>query len=456
MTLPHDAPLPQSDSATDDEAVVAEGLRLGASLDASSLILVLGDDPRSTALAALGVARAQSSRRRVALGDLLGDAEPIQQLLNGGDPHGLADSFVYGISLNKIAHPVPQYGDLYVLPSGNEVPAYEDIFTNARWKRLVAGFRETGALLVVAAPATAARVTDVIDLADGALIVGDVDPTGMDPSKLIGRVRSTSVPSGVPAIVVPDDAGVKFADAPQSWWKRLPIAPVPATIGLVVALGLAGLGIWLAARPLARGHEPLSEQRRRTASAAGAVPSTLDSLHPESTGARPASLLAPANPADSLGAASFVVVIARFNTLSGAQAWLQGQARDLPTPTFAPQIIRGETWYRALAGSYPARAQADSLLAVLSAKGLLRLDSNNVVRAPLAFLVDSVKLEAVPGMLKYFADRGQPVYALRQADGSARLYAGAFESPEQASLYVDAIRTSGIRPVLVYRIGRVY
>jgi hypothetical protein len=59
-------------------------------------------------------------------------------------------------------------------------------------------------------------------------------------------------------------------------------------------------------------------------------------------------------------------------------------------------------------------------------------------------------------MLKYFADRGQPVYALRQADGSARLYAGAFESPEQASLYVDAIRTSGIRPVLVYRIGRVY
>jgi hypothetical protein len=167
-------------------------------------------------------------------------------------------------------------------------------------------------------------------------------------------------------------------------------------------------------------------------------------------------LLAPANPADSLGTAAFAVVIARFNTLSGAQAWLQSQARDLPSPTFAPQVIRGETWYRALAGSFPARAQADSFLAVLSAKGLSRLDSNNVVRAPFAFLVDSVKAQAVPGMLKYFADRGQPVYALRQADGSARLYAGAFESREQAALYVDAIRTSGIRPVLVYRIGRVY
>lgn len=457
MTLPNDARPPQPDATAEDEAVVAEGLRLGASLDASSLVLVLGDDPRSTALAALGVARAQSSRRRVALGDLLGDAEPIQRLLNGGDPHGLADSFVYGVSLNRIAHAVPQYGDLYVLPSGSEVPAYEDIFTNARWKRLAAGFRETGALLVVAAPATAARVTDVVDLADGALIVGDVEPAGMDPRKLIGRVRSPSAPDGVPAIVPPVDAGVKFADAPQPWWKRLPIAPVPAAIGLVLALGLAALGVWLAARPLASGHEPLSVQRRRTASAAGAIPNTLDSLRADSTGARPAAaLLAPANPNDSLGAAAFAVVIARFNTLSGAQAWLQGQARDLPTPTFAPQIIHGETWYRALAGSFPARAQADSLLAVLSAKGLSRLDSNNVVRAPLAFLVDSVRPEAVPGMLKYFADRGQPVYALRQADGSARLYAGAFESPEQASLYVDAIRTSGIRPVLVYRIGRVY
>ena len=454
MTTPHDAA--GSDASSGDDALVAEGLRVGASLDATNLVLVLGDDPRSTALAALGVARAQSGHRRVALGDLLGDAEPIQQLLGNDDPHGLADSFVYGVSLNKIAHAVPQYGDLYVLPSGSEVPAYEDIFTNTRWKRLAAGFRETGALLVVAAPATAARVADVVDLADGALIVGDVDPSGMDPSKLLGRVRSASAPNAVPAIVAPADGGVKFADTPQPWWKRLPVPAVPAVIGVVLAIGLAGLGIWLAARPLASGHEPLSVQRRRTASAAGTVPSTLDSLHPDSASASAATLLVPANPADSLGAASFAVVIARFNTLSGAQAWLQSQARDLPSPTFAPQLIRGETWYRALAGSFPARAQADSLLAVLSTKGLSRLDSTNVVRAPLAFLVDSVKAEAVPGMLKYFADRGQPVYALRQTDGSARLYAGAFESPQQASLYVDAIRTSGIRPVLVYRIGRVY
>src|SRR5690348_15709960 len=386
--------VPQPNAGSGDDAVVAEGLRVGASLDKTNLVLVLGDDPRSTALAALGVARAQAGRRRVALGDLLGDAEPIQQLLNTDDPHGLADSFVYGVSLNKIAQAVPQYGELYVLPSGSEVPAYEEIFTNSRWRRLAAGFRETGALLVVAAPASAAHVADIVELADGALLVGDAAPPPMDPSKLIARVHPTP-PNGVPPVEPEPALTVAFADRPKPWWKRVPVG-LPAVIGIALTLALAGIGLWLAARPLARDHQPLTAQRRQTASSAGAVPSTLDSLRPDSAVASAGPSLKPANPTDSLGAAAFAVVIARFNTLQGAQLWLQAQPRDLPTPSFAPQVIRGETWYRALAGSYPTRAQADSLLTALSTKGLSRLDSNNVVRTPFAFLVDSVKPEAVP------------------------------------------------------------
>ena len=139
---------PQSDMPAGDAAWVDDGMRLGASLDDAHLVLVLGDDTRATALAALGVARAQSGRRRVALGDLLGDAEPIQQLLTEDDPHGLVDSFLYGVSINKIARPVPLYGDFYVLPTVSEVFSDEDIFRNSRWRRLAAGFRETGSMLV--------------------------------------------------------------------------------------------------------------------------------------------------------------------------------------------------------------------------------------------------------------------------------------------------------------------
>ncbi|PYP66380.1 MAG: hypothetical protein DMD26_08020 [Gemmatimonadetes bacterium] len=155
-------------------------------------------------------------------------------------------------------------------------------------------------------------------------------------------------------------------------------------------------------------------------------------------------------------AAGYVVLLARFNTLGGVQIWLQANQRDLPGATFSPIIVRGERWYRALAGSYATRAEADSLLAVLRQQGQLGAGYGEVLRAPLSFLVDSVKADAVPAMLKYFAGRGQAVYALRQADGSARLYADAFESPQDAALFIDEVRSSGIRPVLVYRIGRVY
>jgi sporulation related protein len=461
VTMPMDASNPSDERAADD-ALVEEGMRIGAGLETANLVLVLGDEPRRTALAALGIARAQARHRRVALGDLLGDAEPIQQLLDGGDTHGLADSFVYGVSLNKIARPVPQFGDLYVLPSGSEVPAYEEIFTNARWTRLAAGFRETGALLVVAAPASAAHVADVVGLADGVVIVGNVEPLGVETAKVLARI-ATSAPTPEPEptadvrVVGPEAEPNEPLPETEERLSRLPTRSRAMVLGIGLAVVLAAVGIWLAARPLASGHDPLWLRRRRTADAAGTMPARLDSLSGDSAGrSRDSTALAPANVADSAVASAYSIIIARFNTLTGAQAWLQSQARDLPSPTFTPVRIQGETWYAALAGSYPLRAQADSLLRALTAQGLSRADSTNIVRAPFAFLVDSVNADAVSGMLKYFADRGQPVYALRQPNGSARLYAGAFESPAQAALYVDAIRTSGIRPVLVYRIGRVY
>ena len=461
MTMPMDAS-DSSPGGTADDALVDDGMRVGAALDTANLVLVLGDEPRRTALAALGVARAQARHRRVALGDLLGDAEPIQQLLNGGDPHGLADSFVYGVSLNKIAHAVPQYGDLYVLPSGSEVPAYEDIFTNSRWKRLAAGFKETGALLVVAAPASAAHVADVVGLADGAVLVGGATALGVEGGKVLGRVAAEPEPNRPADVTIAAPAEPEAeaaAELPPAGgrWSRI-TSSRGAVLGIGLAILLVVLGIWFAARPFASGNGPLWLRRSRgtTGAAAGGAVPTLDSLGNDSARARDRALLAPANPADSGVAAAYSVIIARFNTQNGAQQWLQRHANDLPSPAFVPVRIREETWYAALAGSYPTRTQADSLLAVLSAQGVTRADSNNIVRAPFAFLVDSVSADAVPGYLKYFVDRGQPVYALRQPNGSARLYACAFESPAQASLYVNSICTSGVRPALVYRIGRVY
>ena len=101
-----------------------EGRRIGVTLDAFHAIIVVGTDPVATAETALGIARVQAVHRRVAVGDLLGDAPPIQALVTGDDLHGIVDSFVYGVSLSKIARQVPDAGELFVMPTGTGPVSY--------------------------------------------------------------------------------------------------------------------------------------------------------------------------------------------------------------------------------------------------------------------------------------------------------------------------------------------
>ncbi|HET7457911.1 MAG TPA: SPOR domain-containing protein [Gemmatimonadaceae bacterium] len=147
------------------------GASVAAALDGRSAVVVIGDDPEAAAAVALGAGRAQGARRRVAIGDLVGEVAPLQALVTGDDPHGLVDSFLYGVSLNKIARPAQGMRNLYILPSGTEPVVAEEIFRNERWRRLAIGFSEVGALLLLVAPAGAPGVDALVAQLDGALVV---------------------------------------------------------------------------------------------------------------------------------------------------------------------------------------------------------------------------------------------------------------------------------------------
>jgi SPOR domain len=67
-----------------------------------------------------------------------------------------------------------------------------------------------------------------------------------------------------------------------------------------------------------------------------------------------------------------------------------------------------------------------------------------------------VRPQDVAARVARFAAKGQPVYALRQADGTVRLYFGAYANTEQATLALPQVREAGLVPTLVYRIGRVF
>ena len=98
----------------------AAGRELGAKLDRLHAIAVLGANAENTARVALGIARQQARRRRVAVGDLLGDAAPLRSLVPTSDPHGLVDVFEYGVSLERVAQPVEGDEHLSILPTGRQ------------------------------------------------------------------------------------------------------------------------------------------------------------------------------------------------------------------------------------------------------------------------------------------------------------------------------------------------
>jgi hypothetical protein len=115
------------------------------------------------------------------------------------------------------------------------------------------------------------------------------------------------------------------------------------------------------------------------------------------------------------------------------------------------------TWYKVTTGAYADRDNAEQLLGFLRARGLLPRGWGSVVRAPLALrLATAPSRTEAAALIADYQSRGVPVYALQQR-GAVTIYVGAFESPEEASLYRAALKdTKNIDATLVYRVGRAY
>jgi sporulation related protein len=432
------------------------GQRLGESFDGYHAVVVAGNDPVITGRVAIGIGRAQAKHRRTAVGDLFADSQPIQDLVRSDDPHGLVDSFLYGVSLNRIAHAVPGAGELFVMPSGTEPPNYEEMLAHPRWLRVAVGFEEVGALLVLAVPASASSLAELIDSTDGVVFVGPATVANVPATSVLGTIEAPRAR----ADITPPDAQrpapvVARAAAKQPRWRAASFA------GLGISVTIAAIAAWLAYRPLAGGPQRLGPKPGSTKAAKQpTVAMTPESMVRDTavdTGSLQPEAPEVGNPEDSAQAVAFAVELLAANTQAGAILKLQKDGKTLPAATFAPALIQGAQWYKVIAGAFKSRVGADSLLDALRRRQVLDPGNGAVVNLPFAFLIDSgVPASAVPGMVSMYADRGQPVYALRQANGSAWLLIGAFQSPQQSLLYASSLRASGITPVLVYRKGRSF
>ncbi len=440
------------------------GRELGATLDTAHSIVVVGTDATDASEVALGIARVQALRRRVAVGDLFGEAPPLQALLTSDDPHGIVDSFTFGVSLNRIAHAVADAGELFIMPSGSSPLEYEELFANPRWRRLSSGFREVGALLVLVAPADSANLADLVFATDGAVIVGDTVPAEIPVAQTVAwlrprRARPTTG-TGAPLAMVEASRA-----KPRGHDHRI----LAGAAGLALALAAVAGFAWFAARPYAAvrrdrvagtatspvvaGHlvadsvaaARADSIRRDSIAAAGTVIAVVDSF----------PVLQPVNSGDAARASAWAVRLEQTNTPAGAILDLRGRFENVPAGTYGLDLRTRV--FLLVGGASPTRVGAESLLVRLRTQKVLGAGTGSVVSLPYAFLVQAdVPAADVPARLARFAARGQPVYALRQASGTANFYFGAYESPQHAALAVPSVREAELTPTLAYRTGRVF
>jgi hypothetical protein len=166
------------------------------------------------------------------------------------------------------------------------------------------------------------------------------------------------------------------------------------------------------------------------------------------------------DPADSANVSPFAVQIAMVDTEEGAALRVRAGSGDFPVGTYAP-VTRGTdrgTWYKVVTGAYVERTKADQLLAFLRQRGLVPPGWGSVIRAPLGLqLASAPSATEAAAVIADFQSRKIPVYGLLQRDGSVRIYAGAFETPDEAALFKSALKTSkNIDATLAYRVGRAY
>jgi hypothetical protein len=408
-------------------------------------VVVTSSDHVAAAHVALGIARAEATHRRVVVGDLVGDNPSLRSLVRDEDPHGITDSFLYGVSLNKIGYAVEGTENLYVMPSGTDPHIDEEILRSARWTRVAAGFGEVGALLLLVAPWDSKGLGDLIDTLDGAVLVKDADLPAAPTALVLARVASPT-----PTLKIPLH---RISARAASWKQHRWFYPALGAIALVL---IASLGLALV---LARVGQS-ARQPARVVAKAPPAPAPAPTPPPPRPPPETLYVAPPANVNDSASAAAFTVELLVANTAEGANLFVRKNGAALPAAAVSPVAIDLERskWYKVTAGAYTRRDQADSLLRALRNSGVLRDSAGSVTTAPLALIVDSVPtqggiVDAVRGAVDKYTARGLPVYALMQNDGGALIYAGAFSRADQSAELIRTLRGAGLKPVLVYRTG---
>jgi hypothetical protein len=413
---------------------------------------------------------AASAGRRVALVDCHVDEPHLHTVIGEPNEEGIVDVFEYGASLSRIAQQQPEE-NLYFLPAGTFTPDPAALMGHQRWRRLSAGFRHEDAVMLLFLPgdlvgAIAQNLDGIVALAPGSAEAGfafapelqaaldggvpllatltDAEWQSQAASAAEAGVDAPAV--GLPVVERPPaparerhEAGAAVPAptvtppvfrrgsspavrvAQVRWGVYAPLlllAAAAAVANYRMELGLGDLGL---SKVLPSGW--VGSSGSASGAASGAPPLTPHAV-------------------DSL---PFAVQVSSWTALEPALDAADALEERGFLPIVTPLRLGTQLWYRVYVGPVATQDAADSLRVAVRAAGFDRPLAAVGSRVPLSYALERLVTPAAARAARArLRAAGVPAFVLGRADGSYQVFAGAFQSAEQAS-YLDSLLTSNGR-----------
>jgi hypothetical protein len=425
--------------------------------------------------------------RRIVLADLHLEYPLLHSGLDVPNLEGMVDLFLYGASLTRIARPVRD-GAFYLIPAGTYATDVGEIYRHPRWRKLVAGFRDSSAALVLFVPAAPGDLEPLARWASTAILLGPPsDPSVLDSLKKVG----------LDVIAVLEPPPVSGTAPPPSPPPEERILSAPLEIGIARTAPAEAAGRLEESAAMTSGSEdaldlppPAARRRGRRNSSmlfivllvavtllvtAGYL---IARLRPDllPTGVLPrgdppagaaAAAAAPAAPtATRMGEVlPYSVQVRAFTSLAAASDELATEQRRAPNIPFfvSPEEIQGILYFKILAGLAPDTLAATQLRDQLVQAGAI--DGADVIGTwsllqfgPLAFDLGEYADDRAAGVrIDSLQSMQIPSYlaVVPYSDGSRRwqVYGGAYRDSLNAGRMGEMIEAAGLSPRLTSRVG---
>lgn len=491
-----------------------ERLPAAASFDASRTgpVLLLFDraaDRDWVADAAIAIATGwNATGQRTVLADLGLDDPMLAERIGMSSMEGVVDIFLYGASLARSARPVPGRG-FYLISAGTYTPDSTAILRDARWEKIISGFRSAGASLLVFVPSDAPGLPSLARWAYDAVMLGE---------QAHEDELSRDAPGGVTvhAWLTPPAQPPRADAAPRAAIAASPAAAAPPRFAEPEAP--TGIRPWLAPPRDAEPHAA-GEEFRTAEDTVGAPAATLPVPAPEweepeatpvkksraaplltllllllviagavyillqqypqllggtltgaETNAPAQSGSAAAVPRGQVSAAGtalpFAVFVKAYPQYEPARQLASSVAARFPDARFyvTPEMTGDKLYYKVFSGALADSADAVALRERLLSSGVVSADDVGtaddliLVRPYAVELGELPTQEAAQARADSLNGRAIPAYAVAVpfADGSERfkVYGGAFADSAAAAPMLKMVQQAGLPARLVARTGR--